>query len=213
MARGYGISMEEIRTTGLTVLLPAGRLPLAIMDRVRSLAEKYHCEVYLTGAQNLRLVNIGEEYVNEIRASLRAVGARFSAPGQFPLPKICPGVKQCAYSIIETEQLSAKILETFSGRKYTKPKFKIAIAGCSICCSNAKLVDLGIVGTKNGYDFYVGGKGGKSPKTGVRIGKNLQEVTVLDMLTTLVEFHDRKTAKKQRMHKLLSDPDFPFVEV
>ena len=36
---------------------------------------------------------------------------------------------------------------------------------------------------------------------------------MLDMISTLVDFHDQKTEKKQRIFKLLAADDFPFVEV
>ena len=60
---------------------------------------------------------------------------------------------------------------------------------------------------------FAGGKGGTFPKIGRRIAKNTNDAEMLKIIETLVAFHDQKTEKKQRMYKLLDDPEFPFPEV
>lgn len=104
-------------------------------------------------------------------------------------------------------------MDAFAGREKTKAKFKIAISACTMCCSGAKTTDIGIMATRDGYEVFAGGKGGPFPKVGIRIAKNTDDEGVLDIVRELVEFHDRKTEKKQRMVKLLQDADFPFPEV
>jgi sulfite reductase beta subunit-like hemoprotein len=205
--------MNEEKKTSVTVLLPAGRLPLGIMAEAHNLAEKYDLNVYLSNAQNLRIENINESNLNEVKAPLAALGADFKAKGTFPLPKVCPGVGYCNLGVIDTGALSTKIIDNFAGRGYTKPKFKIAISACILCCSGAKLADIGVIGTREGFEVYAGGKGGSFPKVGVRIGRNLTEEDVIKVIETLVEFHDKKTVKKQRIFKLLSDPEFPYPEL
>lgn len=205
--------MSEEKKTSVTILLPAGRLPLEIMAEAHKIAAKHDLKVYLSNAQNLRLAGINENIVDEVKTGLAALGADFKAKGKFPLPKVCEGRDHCNLGATDTEGLSAKIVDKFSGRKHTKPKFKISISGCTLCCSGAKLADIGIVGTKDGFEMYAGGKGGSFPKVGVRIGRKLGEDDVLAMVETLVEFHDKKTEKKQRIFKLLSDPEFPYPVV
>ncbi len=205
--------MSKETKSCITRLLPAGRLPLDIMAEAHRVAGKYDLKIYLSNAQNLRITDVDESIVEEVKAPFAALGAEFKAKGKFPLPKVCEGRDHCNLGTADTEALSAKIVGKFSGRKHTKPKFKISISGCTLCCSGAKLADIGIVGTKNGFEMYAGGKGGSFPKVGIRIGRKLGEDDVLDMVETLVEFHDKKTEKKQRIFKLLSDPEFPYPEV
>ncbi|MFT5698335.1 MAG: dissimilatory sulfite reductase (desulfoviridin) alpha/beta subunit [Desulforhopalus sp.] len=213
MSKGAEVTMTEEKKASVTVLLPAGRLPLAIMDKAHDLAEKYNLRIYLSNAQNLKIVEIPEEGLEDVKSSLTGLGASFKAKGKFPVPKVCEGKNYCNLGNIDTEALSAKILDKFSGREHTKAKFKIAISGCATCCSGAKSTDIGIIGMKGGFDVYAGGKGGSSPKVGIRIGRKMDFDEVLEMVETLVEFHDKKTEKKQRIFKLLSDPQFPYPEV
>jgi len=200
-------------TEHITVLLPAGRLPLAIMDEAHHLAVRYGLEVYLTTLQNLRLLNVPKTAAMEIRARLAALGAEFKAPGRFPIPRACVGGPHCNLGLIDTKAVSARILALFADREHTKAKLKIALSGCILSCSGTRTSDLGIVATRNGYEVYAGGKGGPAPKIGRRIKKDVTEAEMLVAIETLIEFHDRKTGTKQRMAKLLEAPDFPFAEV
>jgi len=207
-----GKMKPTIASTRLTILLPAGRLPLALMDKANELAQKYHLEIYLSTAQNLRLMGIREEDLPAIRGELAALGAQFKGPGKFPIPRVCIGVRDCSMGIGDPERISALILEKFKGREKTKQKFKIAISGCTLGCPGVLTTDIGIMATRKGFDFYVGGKGGPSPKVGRRVLRDLDEQGVLAAVAELVEFHDAHTETKQRMVKLIDHPDFPYKE-
>jgi len=146
----------------------------------------------------------------EIRARLAALGAEFKAPGRFPIPRACVGGPHCNLGLIDTKAVSARILARFADRGHTKAKLKLALSGCILSCSGTRTSDIGIVATRNGYDVYAGGKGGPAPKIGRRIKKEVTEAEMLAAIETLIDFHDRKTGTKQRMAKLLGDPDFPL---
>ncbi len=204
-------SSEE--KASVTILLPAGRLPLDIMLKVHDLATRYDLEIYFSTLQNLRLLNVPQSAVAEVKAALAALGAGFKAPGKFPIPRICVGKPHCNLGLIDTRGLSEKILARFAGRDMTKAKLKIAIAACMLSCPGTKISDIGIIAGRNGYDVFAGGKGGSAPRIGRRIKKEVGEDEVLQTIETLIAFHDSKTGTKQRMIKLLDDPDFPFPEV
>lgn len=196
----------------LTVMLPAGYLPLDIMAEAQSLATKHNLDIFITNAQNIRLLNIPAEAMDDIKAALAALGATFKKKGAFPIPRVCLGMPHCNLGIVDTRALSDKILAKFGSRPHTKAKFKIAIAGCGMSCSNAKTTDIGIIANRKGFDFYVGGKGGGMPKVGIRVLRNCSEEEILNAIDTLVEYHDAKTEKKQRIIKLIDLDDFPFKE-
>jgi dissimilatory sulfite reductase (desulfoviridin) alpha/beta subunit len=205
--------MSEEKKTSVTVLLQAGRLPLDIMAAAKILAEKHGMGVYLTTMQNLRLTGVPDSALEEVTSQLAALGAEFKGPGKFPIPRVCVGMGHCNLGIIDTEKFSKTVLDRFAGRKHTKAKFKIAVAACTMCCPGVKTSDIGIMATRDGYEVFVGGKGGPYPKIGRRIARKATESEVMEIIDVLVTFHDRKTEKKQRFHKLLDDPDFPYAEV
>jgi sulfite reductase beta subunit-like hemoprotein len=194
----------------ITVLLPAGRLPLDLMAKAHDVAEKYGLGIYLSTAQNLRLLDVPEECVDEVKKELSVVGADFKGPGKFPLPRVCVGETHCKLGVIDTAEFSNHIMERFEGRPKTKPKFKIAVSGCVLCCSGVKTTDIGINASRVGFDVYVGGKGGPNPKVGRRILHGVDEGTVLDAVEKIVEFHHTMSMQKQRMRKLIDHSEFPY---
>lgn len=204
---------KESPIAKLTILLPAGKMPLDLLDKVNEIAQKYQLELYFSTAQNLRLIGIKEEDLPEIKSQLEALGANFKGPGKFPLPRVCIGNKDCNLGKADTQKISQLILERFKDRTNVKPKFKIAVSGCTLSCSGTKLTDIGVMATTKGFDIYVGGKGGPNPKIGRRIVRDADEERVLSVIEELIDFHDKKTGKKQRMSKLLNLPDFPFAEI
>lgn len=197
----------------ITVLLPAGRLPLDLMQKAHDLAARYDLDIYLSTLQNLRLLNVPQSAAAEIKEALALLGADFKASGKFPIPRVCVGKPHCNLGLIDTGELSGKILARFANREMTKAKLKIAISACILSCSGTRTSDIGIVAGRNGYDIYAGGKGGPSPRVGRRIKKEVSEEEMLATVETLIAFHDSKTGSKQRMIKLLDDADFPFAEV
>lgn len=197
----------------ITVLLPAGRLPLDIMQAIHQLAEQYNFSIYCSLLQNMRLIHVPESAVEHVKRELSALGAIFKGPGKFPLPRTCVGKPHCTLGLIDTEELSQKISRQFGDREKVKAKFKIAISGCPAGCSWPLNTDISIVAMRGGYAVYAGGKGGMVPRVAKRIKRNATEEEVLATIETLVEFHDRNTKTKQRMSQLMDSPDFPFPVV
>lgn len=205
--------MTTKKIPSVTVLLPGGRLRLDVMEEIRRVAEEFSLGIYLTTLQNLRLTDIRRQDLDGIRQRLLDLGLVLHEPGRFPLPRVCVGKNHCNLGIVDTLVWSEKISAAFGDRGLTKGKFRIAISACDMCCSGTKTSDIGIVATREGFDLYAGGKGGPHPNAGIRIGRNLSEGQVMEMMSRLVEFHDEKTQTRQRFAKLRELDDFPYREV
>jgi len=205
--------MKATEKISVTILLPAGLLPLEIMAEVQEIAKQYQLRIYLSSQQNIRLTEIKECDLESIKSRLTRVGAEFNAPGKFPLPRLCIGKDYCKLGFVDTELFGAKVVNHFKDRTFIKAKIKLAIAGCNLCCSNIKMIDIGVMATRNGYEVYTGGKGGAYPKVGLRVGRRLGEEEVIHLIQDLIDYHDRKTDKKRRMYQLLAEKDFPFPVV
>ncbi len=201
------------KTKSVTVLLPAGRLPLDIMAHIHDFAKKYELGVYCSTMQNIRILEVPESKVAEIQELLLPLGAQFKGPGKFPLPRVCVGKPHCNLGQIDIVGLNDAIMARFGDRQNVKAKYKIALSACPLSCSGAKTTDIGVVATKKGFELFVGGRGGPFPKVGRRIMREASEEQIIDAIGVLADFHALKTEKKQRMYKLLDDPGFPFTEV
>lgn len=204
---------DEKKTSSITVRITAGRVPIDILEKAVELAKQHNLEIYLTTLQNLRLNKVPEAIVDNVKENLAELGADFKVKGKFPIPRVCVGAPHCNLGVIDTAELSQKILDKFSWKKHTKEKLKIAISACNIGCSRTKNTDISIEATRNGFTVYAGGKGGVAPKVGKRIKRDITEDAALEVIDTLIKYHDQKTNQKQRLFKLLGESDFPFSEV
>ncbi len=202
--------MAKIKNMVITVILPSGRLSLEIMRTALELVEQYNLGVYFSTAQNLRLTEVRPEDADAIKAPLAALGARFKKPGIFQKPRICNGRKYCKMGLVDTQSLSDRLLELYWDVP-TKPKLKIAIAGCKFNCSNPKLADIGIFATPKGLDVYVGGRGGGNPLVASCIATAISEDEVVEMVGTLLHYYNSTGEKKQRMFELMDRDDFPYT--
>lgn len=209
MSMEYSANRETPNKKTLTVLLPGGALPLTWLAKINELTGRFAFELYLSTAQNLRLYGIAPDDLEALKAELAPLKVRFKEPGRFPLPRICIGRRSCNLGIIDTMALSELVLARY-GEVGVKPKLKIAIAGCPASCANAMLTDIGLVATRQGLDLYVGGKGGPQPRTGRRVLLQASDEEALAAIGRIVDFHNLRTAKKQRLVKLIDDPEFPF---
>ncbi|PIE61483.1 MAG: nitrite reductase [Desulfobacterales bacterium] len=183
------------------------------MKVVCQVVEEYNLEIYLTTQQNLRLNNVPEHVVKTIKSKIEPYGIIFKAKGLFPLPRVCVGAPHCKMAKIDTARLSEKIMNHFGDRTGIKEKLKIAIGACTLGCSGTRSTDIAIEATGSGLNVYAGGKDGVAPRAGIRIKKGITETEVIEVIETLVDFHQQKTNKKQRLYRLLNDPAFPYQKV
>jgi NAD(P)H-nitrite reductase large subunit len=201
---------SDTHSKHVTILLSGGVIAANIMAKINKIAVKYNLTLYLTTAQNLRLLGATEENIDSIRKELLDQGLNLKAPGKFPKPKVCVGTPYCNLGVADTFSLAEKITTRFGDRTGVKPKYKIAISGCPACCGGSKIADIGIVATRNGFELYVGGKGGPLPRTGNRVANGLSEEEVVEAVGKLADFHAAKTPTKLRMFKLMAEEGFPF---
>ncbi len=205
--------MEQEKTESLTILCGAGLVSPEFLQAVNDVVQKYQLTLYLSTTQNLRLLEVKESDRQAIMDELASrVGVRFKGQVKHPLPKVCVSTPHCKFGRIDTFGLEEKISSLLADMAPVKPKLKIAISGCTVACSGSLTTDIGIVGTPKGMDVYVGGKLGAFPQIGRRVVRGADEEQVLSLIRELVLYHDSKTKTKQRMFKLLKEPDFPYPD-
>ena len=202
----------EEKTGSLTILRTAGLVEPGFFQAVAEVVRRYNLTVYLSTAQNIRLLEVRESDRDAIMQELAAQGARFKGTVKFPLARVCVSRPHCKLGKFDTFALARRISDHFEGWEKIKPKVKIAISGCTAACSGPLTTDIGIVGTPVGLDVYVGGKLGALPKVGRRILRRADEDRVIAVIEELVTYHYNQPGKKLRMFKLINNDDFPYPE-
>ena len=97
-----------------------------------------------------RLVDAGMESGQAYGKSLRTV-------------KSCVGSTWCRYGVQDSVGMAVDLENRYRGLR-SPHKIKFGVSGCARECAEARGKDVGVIATEHGWNLYVGGNGGQSPK-------------------------------------------------
>ncbi len=196
----------------ISLELDRGFLDSSVL-RVLSELTQEGVKVHPTTAQKILLLDIPKDKVEAYLDRLEEAGALIRKGGSSFQPRVCIGKPYCRLALGETFSLGQAIYYRFRG--YALPhKFKVAIAGCSACCSWANIVDLGFVAVKSGYKVTVGGKGGFHPRPGKVLGQVSSKEEALLFMEAVLEFFHRFGKPQKRLATVIEEVGFaPLLEI
>ena len=97
-----------------------------------------------------RLVDAGFESGHAYGKALRTV-------------KSCVGSTWCRYGVQDSVGLAIALELRYRGLR-SPHKLKLGVSGCARECAEARGKDFGVIATENGWNLYVGGNGGFTPR-------------------------------------------------
>lgn len=177
--------------------IPGGFAEPALLRKIADVAEKYGAKfVKLTGAQRIIIIGIKEEDLDnawaEFTDSSKAIGLTIRSI------QMCPGTRACKKAKQDSPSLGLALDKEFYG-KPAPSKFKMGISGCSNCCSDSWMKDLGFFGTDTGFKAVVGGKGGGTPRAGVELADNLTEEQAITLARKTIAFFRENGKAPERL--------------
>lgn len=187
------------------------------LEKINEIARKFgRGFVHITVRQGIEIPFIKLQDIPEVEAGLKLVGINEGTSGaRLRTTTCCPGNNWCKQGLINTFSLSAKIeneLEIRCGLDLPH-KFKIAVSGCPNGCTRPQATEIGIHGQKDmnlpggqtGYAVYLGGCGGRTARSGLKLDNILTEEEVLLVIARVVEFYKKSAKPKQRLALLIEE--------
>ena len=77
-------------------------------------------------------------------------------------------------------------------------KLKFGVSGCARECAEARGKDVGIIATDKGWNLYVCGNGGQTPKHALLIASDLDDETLIRYIDRFLMFYVRTADRLQR---------------
>ncbi|MGZ8815817.1 MAG: nitrite reductase (NAD(P)H), partial [Mycobacterium sp.] len=77
-------------------------------------------------------------------------------------------------------------------------KIKMGVSGCARECAEARGKDVGVIATETGWNLYVGGNGGMTPKHAQLLAGDLDDETLLRYIDRFLMFYIRTADRLQR---------------
>ncbi|MCG7596948.1 nitrite reductase large subunit NirB [Mycobacterium sp. PSTR-4-N] len=131
-----------------------------------------------------RLVDGGMESGHAYGKSLRTV-------------KSCVGSDWCRYGQQDSVQMAINLELRYRGLR-APHKIKMGVSGCARECAEARGKDVGVIATETGWNLYVGGNGGMTPRHAELLASDLDDETLVRYIDRFLMFYIRTADRLQR---------------
>ncbi|MBP7216662.1 MAG: hypothetical protein KBA46_05185 [Candidatus Omnitrophica bacterium] len=201
----------------LRTRMPHGVYQQKHLEKITELAQKYaRGFVHVTTRQGIEMPFIRYEDIDLVEAELKASEIQTGTSGpRLRTTTCCPGTNWCKSGLVNTFTLCDRIEQELGIRcaMDLPHKFKIAISGCPNTCTRQQASEIGIHGQVDisspdkrvGYAVYLGGCGGKTPRTGFKLERIFTEDEVLSIIERVVTFFKQHAKPRQRLALLIEE--------
>jgi NAD(P)H-nitrite reductase large subunit len=196
------IPQRDGQTYAVAPHIPCGLLTPDLLRRVADVAEKYQVKVIkITGATRLAFIGLKEEDIEGVWEDLKldkgaAVGLCIRSI------RTCPGNTYCKIGQQDALGLGLKLDAAYHGRQLPG-KFKMAVSGCHLSCSESWVRDIGLIGRKDGWVLVIGGNVGASPRIAQEIADKLDDEGAMAAVEKVIEVYIREAQKGERLGKMI----------
>ncbi|MCX4092252.1 nitrite reductase large subunit NirB [Nocardia sp. alder85J] len=192
-------NMQKNGTYSVVPRMPGGEVTADQLIEIGSIAKDFGLYVKVTGGQRIdlfgarveqlpliwqRLVDAGMESGHAYGKALRTV-------------KSCVGSTWCRYGQQDSVGMAVLLEKRYRGLR-SPHKLKLAVSGCARECAEARGKDVGVIATEHGWNLYVGGNGGLTPRHAVLLAGDLDDETLIRYIDRYLMFYIRTADRLQR---------------
>jgi nitrite reductase (NADH) large subunit len=179
--------------------VPGGSIEPQHLILIGQIAQEFGLYTKITGGQRIdmfgarvdqlpaiwkRLVDGGMESGHAYGKAVRTV-------------KSCVGTDWCRYGQQDSVQMAIDLELRYRGLR-APHKLKLGVSGCARECAEARAKDVGVIATEKGWNLYVGGNGGFSPKHAQLLAGDLDDETLIRYIDRFLMFYIRTADRLQR---------------
>ncbi|MER7180113.1 nitrite reductase large subunit NirB [Streptomyces hyaluromycini] len=132
----------------------------------------------------MRLVDAGFESGHAYGKALRTV-------------KSCVGSTWCRYGVQDSVRMAIDLELRYRGLR-SPHKLKSAVSGCARECAEAQSKDFGVIATAAGWNLYVGGNGGATPRHADLLAQDLTDAGLIRLIDRFLMFYIRTADRLER---------------
>ena len=197
------IPQRDKQTYAIAPHIPCGVVSPELLRKLADISEKYNAQaIKITGATRIAIVGLKEEDIDSIWEELgmdkgAAVGLCVRSI------RACPGNSFCTIGKQDSLGMGMKLDEIYHG--YELPgKFKMAVSGCKLSCSESWVRDVGLIGEADGWKLVAGGNVGASPRIADELLTGLDDDQAMEASKKVVEFYKANAKKGERLGKMIN---------
>ncbi|KAI1758063.1 nitrite reductase [Xylaria castorea] len=167
-------------------------------------AKKYGLYTKITGGQRIDLFGAKKQELPDIWRRLVEGGMEsgHAYAKSLRTVKSCVGSTWCRYGVGDSVGMAVRVEERYKSVR-APHKIKGGVSGCVRECAEAQSKDFGLIATEKGFNIFVGGNGGASPRHAELLAKDVSPSEVIPILDRYLMFYIRTADKLQRTARWL----------
>jgi nitrite reductase (NADH) large subunit len=192
-------NLQKNGTYSVVPRLPGGEISPEKLIAIGEVARDFGLYTKITGGQRIdmfgarveqlpliwkRLIDAGMESGHAYGKALRTV-------------KSCVGSSWCRYGVQDSVAMAVDLELRYRGLR-SPHKVKMGVSGCQRECAEARSKDVGVIATEKGWNLYVGGNGGATPKHAQLLAGDLDADTLVRYIDRYLMFYVRTADRLQR---------------
>ncbi|MGL5829415.1 MAG: nitrite reductase (NAD(P)H), partial [Angustibacter sp.] len=179
--------------------IPGGEVTPAGLIAIGEVARDFGLYTKITGGQRIDLFGARIEQLPKIWR--RLVDAGFESGHAYGKSlrtvKSCVGSTWCRFGVQDSVGLAIALELRYRGLR-APHKIKLGVSGCARECAEARGKDVGVIATDNGWNLYVGGNGGFTPRHAELLAEDLDTETLVRMIDRFLQYYVRTADRLQR---------------
>ncbi len=179
--------------------VPGGDIKPEHLILIGQIAQDFGLYTKITGGQRIDMFGARVDQLPEIWRRLVEGGMESGhAYGKaLRTVKSCVGSDWCRYGQQDSVQLAIDLELRYRGLR-APHKIKLGVSGCARECAEARSKDVGVIATEKGWNLYVGGNGGMTPKHAQLLASDLDTQTLVRYVDRFLMYYIRTADRLQR---------------
>ncbi|MFI5862520.1 nitrite reductase large subunit NirB [Streptomyces sp. NPDC051546] len=179
--------------------IPGGEITPDKLIVIGEVARDFGLYTKITGGQRIDLFGAAIDQLPLIWA--RLVEAGFESGHAYGKAlrtvKSCVGRTWCRYGVQDSVRMAIDLELRYRGLR-APHKLKSAVSGCARECAEAQSKDFGIIATASGWNLYVGGNGGATPRHADLLAQDLSDAELVRLIDRFLMFYIRTADRLER---------------
>ncbi len=201
-------NIQKDGTYSVIPRVPGGEITAERLIVIGQVAKRFGLYVKITGGQRIALLGAELEHLPAIWQEL--IDAGFESGHAYGKAmrtvKSCVGSTWCRYGVQDSTAFAIRIEHRYKGIR-APHKFKSAVSGCMRECAEAQSKDFGLIATEKGWNIYVCGNGGATPRHADLLVADIDEDTAIRYLDRFLMFYIRTADRLTRTSVWLEKMD------
>jgi nitrite reductase (NADH) large subunit len=179
--------------------VPGGEITPEKLIVIGEVARDFGLYTKITGGQRIDLFGARVDQLPAVWA--RLVEAGFESGHAYGKAlrtvKSCVGSTWCRYGVQDSVRMAIGLELRYRGLR-SPHKLKAAVSGCARECAEAMGKDFGVIATSSGWNLYVGGNGGATPRHADLLAQDLDDDELVRLTDRFLMFYIRTADRLER---------------